>query len=255
MAELGVQMFTLRRWTQDVEALRYALARVHEIGYRTIQASAFGPMAVEDVAQAVSEAGLTVGATHTPWTRLCSELDEVIREHRVLSCEHTAVGMIPKETYLSLNGLDQFLVEVEPIVQRLNEAGISFSYHHHHHEFQHFDGQSWLSHLVERSDAIPLGIEIDTHWVVAGGADPAAWIRRVGHRMPLLHLKDFSLSESDERRFAALGQGNMNWDEILKAAGEQPIDYYFVEQDRCYGEDPFECLRTSFDFFQEVERR
>jgi len=97
MAELGVQMFTLRRWTQDLDALRFALARVHEIGYRTIQASAFGPIAVEDVAQAVSEAGLTVGATHTPWARLCSELDEVIREHHVLSCKHTAVGMIQKK--------------------------------------------------------------------------------------------------------------------------------------------------------------
>ena len=42
MAEIGVQMFTLRRWTQTIEELRDALARVKEIGYDTIQASAFG---------------------------------------------------------------------------------------------------------------------------------------------------------------------------------------------------------------------
>ena len=49
MAEIGVQMFTLRRWTQTIEELREALARVKEIGYDTIQASAFGPMPVEEL--------------------------------------------------------------------------------------------------------------------------------------------------------------------------------------------------------------
>ena len=72
MAEIGVQMFTLRRWTQTIEELREALARVKEIGYDTIQASAFGPMPVDEVAKAVADAGLTVGATHTPWPRLLS---------------------------------------------------------------------------------------------------------------------------------------------------------------------------------------
>lgn len=252
MAEIGVQMFTLRRWTQTMDELRIALSRVHDIGYRVIQASAFGPMPVDEVAHAVSEAGLRVGATHTPWSRLQFELDDVIREHETLSCAHTAVGMIPPETYLSLKGLDQFLDEVGPVIARLKAAGISFSYHHHHHEFQHFDGQSWLSHLVERSESLSLGIEIDTHWVVAGGADPVEWIRRVGHRMPLLHLKDFSLNAENERQFAPIGEGNMNWKDILRAAEAQPIEYYFVEQDRCYGADPFECLRSSFDHYHRI---
>ena len=73
MAEVGVQMFTLRRWTQTIGELREALARVKEIGYDTIQASAFGPIPVEEVAKSVADAGLTVSATHTPWPRLLAE--------------------------------------------------------------------------------------------------------------------------------------------------------------------------------------
>ena len=39
---------------------------------------------------------------------------------------------------------------------------------------------------------------------------------------------------------------------ILDAAEAEPIDYYFVEQDRCYGEDPFECLKQSREFLKEA---
>ena len=252
MAEVGVQMFTLRRWTQTIGELREALARVKEIGYDTIQASAFGPIPVEEVAKSVADAGLTVSATHTPWPRLLAELDDVIAEHQVLECHHTAVGMIPPDTYLTLAGLNQFVEEARSIVDKLGASEITFSYHHHHHEFQHFQGKPWLQHLVDASLDFELGFEIDTHWVVAGGADPVQWIQQVGHRMPLLHLKDFRLSADNERQFAAIGQGNMNWGPILDAAEAEPIDYYFVEQDRCYGEDPFECLKQSREFLKEA---
>ena len=100
--------------------------------------------------------------------------------------------MIPPDTYLSLAGLNQFVEEARVIVDKLGASGMTFSYHHHHHEFQHFEGKSWLQHLFNVSEDFELGFEIDTHWVVAGGADPVQWIHQVGHRMPLLHLKDFS---------------------------------------------------------------
>ena len=60
---------------------------------------------------------------------------------------------------------------------------------------------------------------------------------------------DFSFDWCDWR---IIRQGNMNWRPILDAAEAEPIDYYFVEQDRCYGEDPFECLKQSHDFLKEA---
>ena len=84
-------------------------------------------MPVDEVAKAVADAGLTVGATHTPWPRLLSELDDVIAEHQVLGCHHTAIGMIPPDSYLSLAGLNQFVEEARLIVDTLGASGITFS--------------------------------------------------------------------------------------------------------------------------------
>ena len=49
-----------------------------------------------------------------------------------------------------------------------------------------------------------------------------------------------------EQRFAEIGEGNLNWPAILAAAQEVGVEWYFVEQDRCYGRDPFESLAISY---------
>jgi sugar phosphate isomerase/epimerase len=65
-------------------------------------------------------------------------------------------------------------------------------------------------------------------------------------REPLLHLKDFAMAPGREQRFAEIGEGNMNWDSILQAAQESGVEWYLVEQDRCYDRDPFESLAISY---------
>lgn len=245
---LGVQMFTLRRYTQTLDDLKAALDRIRTIGYRSIQVSAFGDITADDVARACREAGLEIGGTHIPWDRLRHDTERVIEEHQLWDCRHAAVGMIPPKIYLSLDGLDQFVTELTPVAEKLGAAGIDFSYHNHAHEFRRFDGQPWLARLFEAAPASMLKAELDTHWIVAGGGDPVEWIARVGDRMPLLHLKDFVIGDDLERRFAPVGDGNMNFDAIIREALEHPIEYWFVEQDTCYGEDEFACLERSYTF-------
>ena len=249
-ATLGVQMFTLRKYTQDAASLDDALARVHAIGYRCVQPSAFGDIPPEQVAELCAKHGLEIGGTHVSWERFQDDLDRVIAEHTLWQCRHTAVGFIPPATYLSIAGLERFLAELEPIARRLAEHGIDFSYHHHAHELRHFDGRPWLTHLLERAPADLLKLELDTHWIVAGGGDPVQWINDWGHRMPLVHLKDFTLDEAFKRNFAPVGAGNLNWPMILDALARHPVEYCFVEQDACYGEDEFDCLRRSHDFLR-----
>lgn len=251
MATLGVQMFTLRKYTQTENDLDAALAKVKDIGYQSIQVSAFGDIKPEVIAELCSKHGLAIGGTHVSWDRFRTDIDAVIEEHKLWQCRHTAVGMIPPKEYLSMEGLNKFLDELETVSEQLAAADMTFSYHNHNHEFYQFDGKPWLQHLLDRASSDKLKMELDTHWVVAGGGDPVPWIHECGNRMPLLHLKDFKLSDEYRRQFAAIGQGNMNWDAILDAAAEYPIDYYFIEQDNCYGEDEFECLAKSFDFLNQ----
>ena len=46
-------------------------------------------------------------------------------------------------------------------------------------------------------------------------------------------------------RMAEVGEGNLNWSAILKAASDGGVEYVLVEQDQCYERDPFDSLAIS----------
>jgi len=242
---VGAQLFTLREHTKTIRDIRSTLKKVAGIGYKAVQISGFGPAEPKEVAAAVKDAGLVVGATHVGWQRFQTELDRVIEEHKLWKCTHPAIGGLPGE-YRGADGLARFIAELPPVAEKLATHGMDFSYHNHAHEFVRIDGRkTWLEVLYERTSPRHLKAELDVHWIQTGGGDPAAWIRRYPGRQPLLHLKDYTIGEKGERRFAEIGEGNMNWPAILAAAREAGVEWYLVEQDDCYGRDPFESLALS----------
>ena len=102
-----------------------------------------------------------------------------------------------------------------------------------------------------------MGFTLDTFWVQAGGADPAAWIKKLKGRTPVVHFKDMCIYNyfpegekfpKRDQRIAAIGEGNMNYDAIIEACLEADVEYGFVELDECYGADPFDAMKRSYEF-------
>jgi sugar phosphate isomerase/epimerase len=243
---VGAQLYTVRAFTQTIEDVAETLEKVADIGYTAIQISAFGPVDPAEVAGLVEENGLTVAGTHVSWERFRGELDEVIAEHKMWGCEHAAIGGLFTPEYQGVDGLKCFLDELAPVAEALAEEGIDFSYHNHNHELVRYGDKTWLEMLYDQAPPEMLKAELDTYWIQAGGGDPAAWVRKCAGREPLLHLKDMAVTREREQRMAEVGEGNLNWPAILEAAEEGGVEWYLVEQDDCYGRDPFESLAMSY---------
>ena len=241
----GAQLYTIRDFCKTMPDVAASLKKVADIGYTAIQISGFGPVDPKDVAKAVNDNGLTVASTHAGWSQFLEDLDGVIAEHKLYKCVHLAIGGLPRD-YHTPDGIKRFRDELAPIAERLAKEGMDFSYHNHNHELVRFGGKTWLDMLYEQIGPELLKAEIDTYWIQAGGADPAAWVRKCAGRMPLLHVKDMVISQEREQRFAEIGEGNLNWPAILEAAEQAEVEYCLVEQDRCYERDPFESLAISY---------
>jgi sugar phosphate isomerase/epimerase len=246
---LGAQMYTLRNFCKTIEDVRVTLKKVADIGYKAIQISGFGPMDHNEVAAVVKANGLTVAATHMGWPMFQNELAKVIDIHHAWGCKHSAIGGLPGE-YFTLDGAKRFADEVKPIAQKLKAAGLTFSYHNHAHELMKLDGRTWLERMYELTAGY-VSAEIDVHWITRGGGDPAQWVAKYPQRQPLLHLKDMVFFRDEARkinepRMAEIGEGNLNWPAILAAAKAAGVEWYLVEQDDCYGRDPFESLAISY---------
>ncbi len=246
----GAQLFTVRDFIKDLSGVVASFRKIREIGYTAVQISGMGPVDPKEVAKVLKDNGLACGITHMAWSRFLNDLDRVIEEHLLWGCRHAAIGSLPAE-YRGAEGIDRFLKELEPVARRLAAAGIDFSYHNHAHEFVRINGETWLGVLYRRAPAALLKAELDTYWVQAGGGDPTAWIQKCAGRIPVLHVKDMCMTK-DGARFAPIGDGNLNWPAIFKAAEEAGTEFLMVEQDQCYGADPFDCLAASYRFLKQM---
>lgn len=243
---LGAQLYTVRKNTQTLEDIDKTLAKVADIGYKSIQISGFGPVDPAEVEKLVKKHGLIVGGTHMGWDRFLNDLDAVIDEHKMWGCKNAAIGSLARD-YRSSEGLKRFLDELPPVSKCLAEEGITFSFHNHEHEFLKYDGKTWMEMMFDATTGDTLNFELDTYWVQFGGADPIQWLMKCAGRMPIIHYKDMIVTPDRSHRYAEIGEGNLNWPGIVQATLQGNVDFVFIEQDDCYGADPFECLATSYN--------
>ncbi|MBU7317966.1 sugar phosphate isomerase/epimerase family protein [Paenibacillus oleatilyticus] len=245
--KLAAQLYTLRDFLKTPEDIEAALKRVKEIGYRAVQVSGLGPIEPEALKEITDREGLTICATHIGYEDLTDKLDEVIAMHRLWGCRYVGLGGMPQQYRTSREGYEAFAAKATEIGRQLNSSGLQFIYHNHSFEFVKFDGATGMDILIRETDPEAVHFELDVYWAQAGGGDAADWIRKLDGRMKVIHLKDMAVTAKQEQRFAEVGEGNMNFTRILDACREIGVEWGAVEQDDCYGKNPFDCLQTSLN--------
>ena len=63
---LGAQLYTVREFTKTPEGIEKTLRRIKQMGFKTIQISAFGPVDPKFLADWIHELDLYVCVTHNP---------------------------------------------------------------------------------------------------------------------------------------------------------------------------------------------
>lgn len=242
MTKIAAQLYTVRDFTKTPRDIATTLKKVKKIGYGAVQLSALGPIEPEELKRILNNEGLVVCVTHTPYERICNEMDKVIYEHYLWGCKYVAIGSMPGE-YQNRRGYSRFAKEASEVGRKLKANGLTFGYHNHSFELEKFGKRTGLDILYEESDPGVFFAELDTYWIQHGGGDPAIWIRKLKGRVPLVHLKDMGIFEG-KQVMCEVGEGNLNWSEILKACRDAGVIWYIVEQDICQ-RDPFESLAIS----------
>ncbi len=243
---IAAQMYTLRDFTQTAEDLRSTFQKVSAMGYEAIQISSIGPIDSKLVKQYADETGLAICATHVSWDRLVNDLEALAAEHKLWKCKYIGLGSLPEEFRTGLESYRKFAKLISEIAIKLKEEhDLQFVYHNHDFEFERFDGITGMEVLLNETDPA-VGFILDLFWVQAGGASPVEWIRKVEGRMQVVHLKDMAIIDR-QQVFAEIGEGNMNYGEIITACRETGVEWYVVEQDVCR-RNPFESLEISLRY-------
>lgn len=243
---IGAQFYTIRDFCKDTDSLAQSLKKVADIGYEFVQISGTCDYDANWLKSELDKNGLKCVLTHYNADKMVADPKAVAEFHQVFDCKNIGLGYgkFAGETSEQLEqDITSFKTKFLPVAETFRDNGAYFMYHNHDHEFKKCNGKTVLEHLADVLPADAFGFTLDTYWVQAGGADPAAYIEKFAGRLPCIHLKDMAYG----KQMAVVGEGNINFDRVFAAAEKAGTQYMLVEQDNCNGEDPFECLKRSYN--------
>ncbi len=252
--KLGAQLYTLRDYIQNYEYCEATFKYLNSIGINVIQISGIGPIPAEKVAYLCEKYNMDVCVTHTSFDRMRTDLDAVMKEHKMLGCDTLGIGGMPGEFRNDVEGIREFIKITSNIGRRMHDNGLQFAYHNHAFEFAKLEnGRRIFDMLIEDTKPEEFSFIGDTYWFQYGGVNPCDYIEKIAGRMKVCHFKDYKFKD-DKPAFAEIGTGNLNLDAMYRSCEKSGVRYVVIEQDICEI-DPRESMAISYKNLCEIAKR
>ncbi|OGV56453.1 MAG: hypothetical protein A2X45_03295 [Lentisphaerae bacterium GWF2_50_93] len=242
---IAAQLYTVRDFLKTPEDIAKSFKKVKAIGFDAVQLSGLGPIGDVELKKMLDGEGLVCCATHESGKMIFEEPSKVVDKLNALGCKYTAYPW-PHTSPKTEADFKMVAAALNKAGKVLRDAGQVLTYHNHAIEFEKFGGKTGLDIIYDETDPKNLQGEIDTFWVQHGGGDPVEWCKKLANRLPLLHLKEFGIIEN-QIKMLEIGNGNLDWKRIVKAAKKSGTEWFIIEQDVCRI-DPFESLKISLDY-------
>ncbi len=249
--KIGAQLYTVHDYTQTLDELAETLKKIADIGYTTVQVSGTCPYEADWLREQLKATGLTCGITHYNFDRVLHDTAKVVEEHNVFGCKHIGVGGIPG----GFEKAEEFAKEAKPASKLIHDLGCRFMYHNHAWEYENrfADGRNVMEFFADTFTPEEMGFTLDTYWVKYGGGDLMSEIARLKGRLPVVHYKDMKILDDGTKQMQWVGGGNtMDFEKLTEAFVAAGTEAAYVEQDDCNGEDPFDCLRKSYQYLRSL---
>ncbi len=250
----GLTLYTLRDIMRDNP--QEILKEVAGIGYKYLEVAdyrdgKFYGMTPAEFKSLAGELGMVPLSAHMGGVNL-ENADQQIADVKAAGMKYFVIPVPPmghfkfnRETQsLSMSEDLETVTEIlATLGEKCNEAGLELLYHNHDFEFKpDKNGIVPMEYFLENLDPEQVNFQIDLYWAVKAGADPVAWFEKYPGRFRVWHVKDMD----EQGRFAPVGTGTIEFDEILQHKEVSGMKYYIVEQDRTFdGMEPMEAVRIS----------
>ena len=248
---LGAQLYTVREFCQTLEGLEETFRKVADIGYEYVQMSATCPYDGAWLNDTLKKYGLQCVLTHYSPDEMLADALSVAKKHQLFDCKHIGLGSFKNicEDY------ETFKAQYTPVMETFKKEGQLFMYHNHGAEFEKLPSGKPV--IYDMRDTFPtdlMGFTLDTYWIQYGGMVPDRVLRDFKGRIPCMHVKDMGIS-GKEHKMLPIGYGTIDFEKVLDACEYAGAQYVLVEQDRCNGLDPFDCLKMSYDYLKSLGLR
>ncbi|MCB0630434.1 MAG: sugar phosphate isomerase/epimerase [Saprospiraceae bacterium] len=249
----GLQLYTLRDvFPQDVKGV---LKQIADMGYTQIEGyegdqGIFWGMSPTEWKAYLDELGLNMISTH------CNVNENF--EQKAAQAGEIGMKYLISPWEGPQDSIDKFKMLAEKFNEKgaiCKENGLRFAYHNHGYSFIEQEGQIPQDVMMDNSDPALVDFEMDIYWVVTGGADPIAYLKKYPNRWRLCHVKDRKKGVGSDVHDAScdLGTGQIDFPTILKVAKENGMEYYIVEQELYENSTPIESAKVDAAYLKAFE--
>ena len=214
------------------------LSRVSKMGYEGVEFAGYYEKEAKELKKILDDLSLRAAGTHTGIdTLLGDELEKTIEFNSILGNKFLIVPGLPEEHTNSSEAWLKTADLFNEISEKVKPSGMKVGYHNHWVEFKSMPGGiPWNIFFGRANNDVVM--QLDTGNGMRGGGDPVEVLKKDAGRAATIHLKEFS-STNDK---AILGEGEVNWDEVLNLCETTgKTEWYIIEQES-YAYPPIDCV-------------
>lgn len=239
MQPIALQLYTLREALHaDFEG---TVRRVAEIGYAGVEP--FGnPGNLLAAAALYKDLGLAVPSAHVA---LPLDENQAITLNVAAAYDLARIILPATDRWTTADEAQRSCARYNAASRIAAENGLALGIHNHWWEFARLDDGRTGYEIMHAELDPDIFFEVDIYWVQTGGLDPADFVRDLGARAPLLHVKD-GPADTPEHAMVAVGDGAVDIPGVIQA-GAGSTEWLVVELDRC-DSDMLAAVERSFNY-------
>lgn len=265
---VALQLYSVR---DDMAAdFEGTLHKVKAMGYDGCEFAGLCGHSAAEVKKMCEEIGLTPISAHVSYPEMLLG-EETFKTYSEIGCKYIVIPWIGEEYLAGGEKNHEFIENVKKFGELARAHGMKLCYHNHDFEFEKFDDEYKFDLLYSSVSKDVLMTQIDTCWARVGGVDPAAYVRKYGNRVEIVHFKDFVGSKSENMYgligvdggeshgectkfdFRPVGHGVQDFPAIIDACREVGAKWVVVEQDMpCLDKTPLECAQMSVEYLKSL---
>ena len=264
---VGIQVYSVRE--EASKDFKGTMTKLKELGYDFVELAGLYGIPATEIKAILDKLELPCYSAHVSDLMGDGDVEKVLDDYVTIGCKYVVVPYLAEGLRPGDPNFDQVLAKMENVGKLARTKGLTLLYHNHDFEFIKMpDGTYGLDYMYNNTAPENLQTELDTCWVNVGGENPAEYVKKYTGRAPVVHLKDFEGSKSEQMyeligiksekkegvkntfKFRPVGHGKQDFPAILEAAVSAGASYVVVEQDQWYDTPALECAKMSRDYLK-----
>lgn len=257
---LALQLYTIRDFLKTKEDVPVSLKKVSDTGFKYIELAGYADgkfygYEPAEFKKLVNDLGMEILSSHTQVEAQGITLEnakKMAEDHAKLKVKYCLQPWVVEEARKTIASYQKMAADWNKVGGIMKENGIQFGYHNHNFEFDTVDGKvPYIDVFMKELDKDLVTMELDLFWTTKAGINPVDLFKKYPGRFQLFHMKDMYTHEKPfyttvgVKDFAPVGEGVINFREILASRELAGNKYLVVEQDQSRDKDPFGDIKKS----------